>query len=169
MGLMSELYAPQRPDFKGYTTNVRLKDASLKKTELVRFQEPGLSIWRFDYISHYDNGITLYQRSVESNDIDTTCKYKVVGEDGDYFRTCKELPLKNGGHYVVSTDKYKGKLFNLSVVALIGNTALGVSIPKEKLDIFAAYDGWQSFFDSMRPVDLTGMPFRRETTRHVGS
>ena len=171
--------APTRPGFAGYITSAKLADASIESTELVRIEEHGMEFWRFDYISRYDSGVTLYQRSTDYPDITATCKTKAssstqkkskpVGSENDYTYTCKQFTIKNGGRYIITTAAYQGKLFGADVIALIGNTELYFSLPKAQMESFANYDGWQSYFDSLRPVDLSRMPYKNRVDRHHGA
>ena len=160
--------APKHPDFKGYTTTAQLNGGSQDSAELIRYKQYGLDAWWFEYVLHYSPDLTVSEKTSNYLDTAASCKYRPNGTDGDYYRTCNVYDIKNGGRYVVATDSYKGELFGLTVEALIGTTEFYVAIPKEKLAEFAAYGGWQTYFDSMQPVNLETMQFDLKTHHQGG-
>lgn len=160
--------APLMPDFTGYKSTVALDGAVVVDTELERIKERGLDIWRFDYIHTYDSGVVVHQRKADERGDMTRCAGHSQGKRGDYVDSCVESTLENGGHYIVTTSTYKGELFSVAASAVIGTTEFYVGIPKEQLEQFAQYDGWQGYFESMEPVSLKFKPYRLKTTTMGG-
>lgn len=162
-------YAPAHPDFKGYTPQAQLNGSSVKTTKLTRYKEYGLDDWWFDYAIEYASGVTVYERNSGTYpDTVASCSF-LSSSHGNYSDECSEHAIRNGGRYMVRTDTYKGKLFSDQVEALIDNTKIYVSIPADQRTIYAQYPGWQAFFDSLTPLDVSNMPYNIETHHQGGA
>lgn len=161
--------APAHPDFKGYTSSEQLNNSSLKSSQLIRAKEFALDIWSFDYVLKYDSGLTVYERSAGNYpDVVANCEFRAKGVSGNYYHTCDVFSTKNGGRYAVMTSVYKGELFAITVEALIDNTSFYVDIPEGSMSEFAKYNDWQTYFDSMQPVNLETTQFELKTHHQGG-
>jgi hypothetical protein len=165
------LGAPSRPDFSGYTTPSQLNGNNLESAQLVRYKEFGLDYWWFDYVLHYvPDTISVYERSATSYFRDIPpCQGKTSNMNPDYQYKCDEYQIKNGGHFIILTDKYKGELRGIRIEALKDNTEFYVRIPEQLAKNYVSPQVWQSYFDSLNAVNLQNMPFTHKTHHQGGA
>lgn len=157
--------APTHPDFRAYHATVPLNGNTVSGSTLTRVRQ-SYDSWRFDYVTTYDpDGTAMYQRSTASGAGIYNCNS--MGRAPDYAITCTSRSTKNGGHYIVVVDRYKGEVFSVTAEATIGTTGLYVSVPENKAARYAAYD-WQRFFDSLEPVDIYAMPYHDRAENSSG-
>lgn len=156
--------SPQFPGFKGYESSVPLKESSVRSSKLYYTKEK-LFKKEFVYEQIYDSGATLDESRIsDPDDSWLTCSHltRTVFVDKELTYDCQGSEIKNGGRYVHYVARKEGRVIGVDASAIIHGTFLYFTFPADKAEEFASYDGWQEYFDAMKPKNLLFTPSEYE-------
>lgn len=145
------------PDFVGYQPTVALNGAVVTNTEINTGSTSfGGKVYSPNYLQAYDSGVVLSQSKSKSSS-PASCQKPITHNAEQVLQyKCQTGDIEGGnGTYAVTAIYKKDELISVYVSARIGGTYMFLNIPESQEEELAKYTGWQAYFESMRPVNLS--------------
>jgi hypothetical protein len=154
--------APSHPSFTGYKPKVLPTGTKVTGQQLTRSKEAGLDFWNFSYAPQFNSSdIHLYEREKS--------KYSVAPLNCEHYGGyCRTFTTPSGHSYRVVSSLYQGKRGSPIVEWIQGNTSFYLAVSEQAKTKYTDYD-WAPMIDSMQPVDLSNMPYKKVTHKMGGA
>lgn len=148
----------QAPEFTAYESSMELNGASINKKERYFTGIDMIAKVGEVYRLTYDSGVALTQYKAHVNKLTGQnwypCEDLANWPRREGVFECKDEWMRNDGKFSVVSIHHDNKVVEMEVRALIDSTGITVSIPDRHLEEYAAFDGWELFFSSMKPRSL---------------